>query len=109
VDEYLERRAADLHLAQSALLPGSSADPAAGAGAKAKPGSAEERAARKTLARLDKQLARLSAREAELHAQLADAASDHERLAALGAELGGVLAEKDALEVEWLEAAEVVE
>ena len=76
---------------------------------KARAGSAEERAARKTMARLDKQLARVTAREAELHAELADSTSDYERLATLGAELDVVLAEKDALELEWLEAADVLE
>ncbi|GAB3253612.1 ABC-F family ATP-binding cassette domain-containing protein [Nocardioides dilutus] len=130
VDEYLERRAADLHLAESALLNVSNADSGAGRPAseresallnvsnadsapsravKAKPGSAEERAARKTMARLDRQLERLAAREAELHAALAEAASDYERLAGLGAELDGVLAEKEAAELEWLEAAELLE
>jgi ATP-binding cassette subfamily F protein uup len=109
VDEYLERRAAELHLVQTALLTGSDADPTPPTAVKAKPGSAEERAARKSMARLDKQLQRLATREAELHAALADAASDYERLAALGAELDGVLAEKEAAELEWLEAAELVE
>jgi len=61
------------------------------------------------MARLDKQLERLAAREAELHAALAGAASDYERLAELGAELDGVLAEKDAVELEWLEAAELLD
>jgi ATP-binding cassette subfamily F protein uup len=106
VDEYLERRAADLHLASVAPAPVAQA---AAPTTKAKPGSAEERAARKTMARLDKQLERLAAREAELHAALADAASDYERLASLGAELDGVLAEKETVELEWLEAAELLE
>ena len=112
VDEYLERRAADLHLGsvapESAALASSEA-PASTVPVKAKPGSAEERVARKTVARLDKQLERLAVREAELHAALAEASSDYERLAALGAELDGVLAEKDAVELEWLEAAEVLD
>ena len=56
------------------------------------------------MARVDKQLARVDAREAELHALLAEHASDYERLATLGAELDDVLAEKDALELEWMEA-----
>ena len=51
VDEYLERRAADLRARESALLTGSSADSASVEHPKARPGSAEERAARKTMAR----------------------------------------------------------
>ena len=58
VDEYLERRAADLRLAL----------PSTAAASKAKTGSAEDRVARKTLTRVEKQLARVDAREVELHA-----------------------------------------
>jgi ABC transport system ATP-binding/permease protein len=50
-----------------------------------------------------------AAREAALHQQLAEHAADYEKLAALGAELDEVLAEKESLELEWLEAAEVLE
>jgi ATP-binding cassette subfamily F protein uup len=76
---------------------------------KAKAGSAEERAARKTLARLDKQLERVAVREAELNAQVLEHAQDYEKLAELGAELQAVAAEKEQLELEWLEAAELLE
>ena len=88
--------------------PGTSTRPAAGA-AKAKPGSAEERAARKTVARLDKVLERLAAREAELTADLAAHATDPDRLTAIGAELTALQEEKEAAEAEWLEAAELLE
>ncbi len=77
--------------------------------AKARAGSAEERTARKTLARLDKQLERLAAREAELTGQLAEAATDPARLTELAAALHEVHEEKEAAELEWLEAAEVLE
>ncbi|HET9419990.1 MAG TPA: ABC-F family ATP-binding cassette domain-containing protein [Nocardioides sp.] len=76
---------------------------------KAKPGSAEEREARKTLARLDKRLERIAVQEAELNAAIAEHAHDYTRLAELGAELNTLTAERDALEVEWLEAAELLE
>ena len=76
---------------------------------KAKAGSAEERTARKTLARLDKQLERLAEREAKLTAALAENASDPDQLTALGSELTALLAEKEAVELEWLEAAAVLE
>jgi len=99
VDEYLERRAVDLHLAAPPTV----------AGTKVRSGSAEDRAARKTLTRVEKQLARIDAREKELHALLAEHASDYERLATLGAELDDVVAEKESLELEWMEAAETLE
>ena len=121
VDEYLERRrtaaiaaerqAAERQAAQRQAVPET---PAAAASApeaapKARPGSAEERAARKTLARLDKQLERIAAREAELNTEIAEHAQDYERLAALSAQLDELAAEKDEVELEWLEAAEVLE
>ena len=106
VDEYLERRRAFLaasHEAESVTAPAPS--PAA----KAKAGSAEEREARKTLARLDRQLVRMAAQEAELNAAIAEHAHDYTRLAELSAELNTLAAERDAVELEWLDAAEVLE
>ncbi|HEX6933293.1 MAG TPA: ABC transporter ATP-binding protein, partial [Streptosporangiaceae bacterium] len=70
------------------------------------PTAAELREAKKELARLDRQLARLTGREAELHAALAEASADYQRLIEFGAELTSVQAEKASLEDRWLEAAE---
>ena len=75
----------------------------------AKAGSAEERAARKVVARIDKQLERLAEREDRLNERMAAAASDYEELGRVSAELSALAAEKDALELEWLEAAAVLE
>jgi ATP-binding cassette subfamily F protein uup len=66
----------------------------------------EERAARKTLARVEKQLEQLAAREQELNDEVLAHASDHERLIELGAQLAALAAERDSLEAEWLEAAD---
>ena len=76
---------------------------------KAKPGSAEEREARKTITRIERQLARVATREAELNAAIVEAGQDYERLAEVSAELREVAAERDGLELEWLEAAEALE
>ena len=70
---------------------------------------ADERQAKKAMSRIEKQLVRVDKRERELHQQMADAASDHERLTALGADLDAVTREKDALEQEWLETAALLE
>jgi ABC transport system ATP-binding/permease protein len=67
--------------------------------------AAGERNARKELARLERQLDRLSARETELADQLAASAADYERLISLGAELRAVQAEKSDLEDRWLAVA----
>ncbi|QNN51589.1 ABC-F family ATP-binding cassette domain-containing protein [Nocardioides mesophilus] len=107
VEEYLERREEALRL--SAGSAGVSA-PAAGSGTAAPGGSAQEvREARKAVTRIDRQLAKAAAREAALHAALAEHASDYEKLAELNAELQEVAARKAALEEEWLEAAAVLE
>jgi ABC transport system ATP-binding/permease protein len=99
VDEYLEHRARQ---AVEAL-------PERVTGSPTKGGSAEEREAKKVIARIEKQLARVTERERALHGLLAEHASDYERLAEIDQELRGVLAEKEALEDQWLEAASVLE
>jgi ATP-binding cassette subfamily F protein uup len=84
------------------------------AGARASGGGAalsgsELRVARKELARLERALDRLTRREQELHHALAEAATDHERLLALDAELRTVVADKDSTEEAWLTLAADVE
>ena len=71
--------------------------------------AALRRAARKVLARVEKQLERIAAREAELHAEMEANLSDYDLLARVGDQLGELAAEKDELEMEWLEASEAVE
>ncbi len=116
VDEYLERRAAgaDHDRPGTSSAPGGadpSPTPAPAASGKAKPGSAEERAARKTLSRLDKQLKRLAAEEATLTTDLAaaSASSDFPRLTELTTRLKSLHAEREGFELEWLEASDLVE
>jgi len=137
VDEYLERRAASASSASlgaggggtSQLSASSVRDlpppPPGGGGTsqlagedpgdlpppsqKARAGSAEDRAARKVLARVEKQLERIAVREAELHAEMEANLTDYDLLARVGGQLGELAAEKDELEMEWLEASEVVE
>ena len=67
--------------------------------------AAEERAARKELQRLERQLDRLSVRETELTDLLAANATDYEKLTTLGAELRAVQQEKADLEDRWLTLA----
>lgn len=101
VDEYLERR-------RRLSIP----QPAEGSSQRAArpPASdaAAERQARKELARLEGQLAKLATRVDELHALMSEQAADYERLAALGAELDDALARQDELENRWLDLAERV-
>ncbi len=116
VDEYLDRRRAAAESAgpgpatgaQSAAPGSQSAAPGAD-GAGGPPSAAAQRAARKDMQRLERQISRLAGREAELHTALAEHAADYVRLTELGAELRTVQEEKERLEEHWLEAAETAE
>jgi ABC transport system ATP-binding/permease protein len=112
VDEYLDRRrsaepgpAGDGRAASTGAARPDRPDAAASTGPH--PGSAAtQRAARKEMQRLERQLERLTTREAELTAELAANASDYVALTELGAQLRGVQEERGRLEDEWLAAAE---
>jgi ATPase subunit of ABC transporter with duplicated ATPase domains len=107
VDEYLRLRHSATPPTAGTPLSGLSGIPSGDAPAGA-PSRAEQREARKAMARIEKQLTRLSEREERLHAEMAEKATDPEALAGLSARLQEVAAERDELEAEWLEAAEVV-
>ena len=112
VDEYLERRGA----AQTARTEGSrpgdglseDRDPSVLRTSPPKATPAEEREAKKAIARVEKQLEKVTAREAEIHAEMEANATDYELLGRLGANLNALAAEREELEMEWLEAAEVL-
>ncbi|MGW8946929.1 ABC-F family ATP-binding cassette domain-containing protein [Streptomyces koyangensis] len=103
VDEYLERRR------RMAETEGPSAPvPAQQAERKEKP-AADQRAAKKELQRLERQLDKISTREQKLHAQIAENATDFAKVAELDAELRQLSGERDELEMRWLELAEDAE
>ncbi|HEX2904335.1 MAG TPA: ABC-F family ATP-binding cassette domain-containing protein [Jatrophihabitans sp.] len=100
IDQYLQLRAQAVEAEQADR-------PAAGAsasGAQARKG--DSRTARKELARIERQLAKLTDRERGLHEQLAEHATDYERVGGLNAELQQLLADKDEAESRWLELSE---
>ena len=68
--------------------------------------AARQRAARKELQRLERQIERLTAREKEITDLLAAYASDYARLVELGGQLREVQAERARLEEDWLRVAE---
>jgi ATP-binding cassette subfamily F protein uup len=110
VDDYLERvraRRAALAVAQGPARPGGPAT--AESGGSLAPGSAAERAARKELQRLERQIERTAAQEDVLSTELAENATDYEKLTELGAELRTVQAERAGLEERWLEVASALE
>jgi ATP-binding cassette subfamily F protein uup len=105
VEQYLTlRRAA---LASTGPSSGDQAEPerdAAPASAAASTG--DVRAARKEMSRLERQIARLGTTEQKLHDEMVANATDHEAVLRLDQQLKAVHAEREALEEEWLLAAE---
>ncbi|MEH3034416.1 MAG: ABC-F family ATP-binding cassette domain-containing protein [Aeromicrobium erythreum] len=99
VDEYLRTRDA-MSSPPSAPRP----TPAGPAAPKVSQREREER--RKEVARLERQIERLSAREAELEAQMVEHATDPSRLVTLAAEHDEVATERQGLEDRWLEISE---
>ncbi|MFD3457384.1 ABC-F family ATP-binding cassette domain-containing protein [Streptomyces sp. NPDC058691] len=94
IDEYLERRRAVVEAAAPAPVP-------------AKPkGGGDSRAAKKELQRIERQLDKVSERESKLHTAIAENATDFEKVAELDMELRSLGAEREELEMRWLELAD---
>jgi ATP-binding cassette subfamily F protein uup len=113
IGEYLERRAAQAQAHRPTALQGTGSGAGAGSGretgsvaGQARGAAGRQRAARKELQRLERQIERLTAREKELTDLLATHASDYTRLVELGGQLRGVQQDKARLEEEWLKVAE---
>jgi ATP-binding cassette subfamily F protein uup len=108
VEEYLARRHADsadsAGRAEGVTRTDRTAR-AAAASAEARPGR-EQRVARKELARLERRLAVLERREAQLHQAMATHATDYQRVSELDAELRATAAEREEVETSWLELSE---
>ncbi|GGS34198.1 ABC transporter ATP-binding protein [Streptomyces sp. CS149] len=104
IDEYLERRQKleEAATPSAAAAPRSSSAPAAAPAVSAQ----ASRAAKKELQKVERQLDKLSTRETTLHKQIADNATDFEKVAKLDAELRELVTERDELEMRWLELAE---
>ncbi|MET8425182.1 ABC-F family ATP-binding cassette domain-containing protein [Nocardia sp. NPDC004860] len=103
IEEYLRKRAG--LTAGKAAVPVKAAPAGANSTAPATD-SAAYRAIRKELAKLERALEKLTDREDKLHAALAEAATEPDKLVTLGAELKQVQAEKEATEERWLELAD---
>jgi ABC transport system ATP-binding/permease protein len=100
IDQYVEER----HAAANVPAPRAPAQPRPAA----TPG-ATLRAVRKDVQRLERELEKLDTREAALHEQMAENATDHERLRELQAELSALVTQREEAEAAWLAASEVLE
>ena len=108
VDEYLARRAA-VAAAPSVDASSSRSPSPPGQGGRSPYGAsspATERATKKDLARIERQVSKLQSRIDAVHEEMTAHASDYQRLAELDVDLRSLTAEHDALETAWLEAAE---
>ncbi|HWF41346.1 MAG TPA: ABC-F family ATP-binding cassette domain-containing protein [Acidothermaceae bacterium] len=96
VDEYLARRSRERDQVTGSRTPAAPATTGR---------AGDVRAARKDVTRIERQLSKLEDREKELHAALAEAATDYVAAAALDAELRALQVAPDQLEEDWLDAA----
>ncbi|MDN5750451.1 MAG: ATP-binding cassette domain-containing protein, partial [Pseudonocardia sp.] len=107
IEEYLRRRARagdQVNGLTATATPASVPRPSASAMS-----AADQRAARKEAQKLERRMTALTQRQEKLHAQLAESATDPDRLLTLGAELRTVDAEVEQVETAWLAAAELAE
>jgi ATP-binding cassette subfamily F protein uup len=98
VEQYLQMRrqkAADGDLPTGPVSNGTTAN-------------ADLRQARKTMSRVESQIGKVDKRISTLHTQMAKFAADYGKLADLQRELDAATAEKNDLELAWLEAADLV-
>ncbi|WP_394431552.1 ABC-F family ATP-binding cassette domain-containing protein [Streptomyces sp. SGAir0957] len=100
IEEYLERRQRMIEAASPAPVA------AAPAAAKSGPSAADARAAKKELQKIERQMDKISSKESTLHAQIAENATNFEKVAKLDAELRELVAEREDLELRWLELAD---
>ncbi|WP_199553059.1 ABC-F family ATP-binding cassette domain-containing protein [Streptomyces sp. N35] len=103
LDEYLERRQRVLAMETAATAAAAPVAPAAPVPGKS---AADQRAAKKELQKIERQLDKVSEKETKLHAQIAEHATDFGKVAGLDAQLRELAGEREELEMKWLELAE---
>ncbi len=108
VEQYLQLRRAAAPGGRASGRPPAGEGDAGTTGEDAGPAvsAADQRAARKEVARIERRLGRIAELEAGLHTAMAAQATDHGAVQALDAELRALAAERSDLEDAWLEAAE---
>jgi ATP-binding cassette subfamily F protein uup len=98
IDEYLERRQRMEEAAAATVV--------APKAPTAERSAADQRAAKKELQKIERQLDRVSEKETKLHDQIAANATDFGKVAELDAQLRDLAGEREELEMRWLELAE---
>ncbi len=106
VEQYLQRRAEVVASAAASAAASTAASSGAGSAPGATASARDQRAVQKEMARIERQLDKISAREAEVHGQMAVSATDYEAVAKLDAELRDLAEQRERLEEQWLTLAE---
>ena len=111
VEEYLRLRAAQnvANATPAAGMPATSQAAGIPESSAGNASPAQAREARKTMARIEKQLTRLGQQAERLHAQMVEQSADHAKVTELHAKERAIAVEREELEAEWLEAAELAE
>jgi ATP-binding cassette subfamily F protein uup len=126
IDEYLERRSRQREnvaapaksqrtggtskpspgVAGGAEAGGCSASPESGGASAPAKSAAAARAEQKEMQRIERQLEKIEQKQSALHSEMAEHATDFERVADLDTELRQLTSQRDELESRWLELAD---
>jgi ABC transport system ATP-binding/permease protein len=107
IDDYLAlRRASRLSGASGPSVLASASGGGGGSGGSGSGSAGDSRAARKEMTRIERRLGKIGTVEKQLHDQLAEHATDHERVLALDGELRELAQEKTELEDQWMALAD---
>jgi ATP-binding cassette subfamily F protein uup len=107
VEQYLSEQQRPTNGGGSTAAPAPRTEPSPGAVRRA--AGADRRATKREVSRIERELERIQARDHELQAAMAAAATDPAPLRELSDELASLTAERDRLEGEWLELSEQLE
>jgi ATP-binding cassette subfamily F protein uup len=105
IDQYLRER----HSAEVAQPSRVASNDGVSPGAAARAARKDAQRSAREVKRLEREIEQLATREATLREQMAASATDHSRLAQLQADLAGLVAERERLEMLWLEKSESLE
>jgi ATP-binding cassette subfamily F protein uup len=103
IDQYLREWASREPEATGGITSGGASAGGVSPGAARRAAGAERRVAQREVSRIERELDRAAARDAELQSEMAQAETDARRLRELAAALAALAAEREQLEATWLE------
>jgi ATP-binding cassette subfamily F protein uup len=109
IDQYLREWASAERAAGSGVSTGGGSGGGVSPGAARRAAGAERRVTQREVSRIERELDRAAARDAELQSEMARAATDAGRLHELADALAALASEREQLEATWLELSERLE